>query len=358
MKSFSSSRNLALAMVGSAGLLLAGNAFGWFASGMVADAQGLPLADVSVSFSSSQMVVQTDAEGDFQIGTSTSVRGRSGKALSASWSGTELMVRGLGEGPVAIALLDGLGRTRWETRISATGGTARFQVPAHSRVGLTMMRITGAEGTKLVRVLGYSDATGSVFAGRSSAETETIRFHKDGYIDTSFALESDSTTGIVVAMNAVRNAGSPGTWLGDTIYSSGDGRVLMESQVKLEFLADHQYVFSVTGQANWQPIVGDVFRGTGTWREIGTDSIEVALSSCTQPDTATLEFATFPAVVPFHEEGTGSETYFVTNPHKSTPCPAAGRVWKPWDETMSALLPVKMVLQDTTWDLSVIRQAD
>jgi len=144
--------------------------------------------------------------------------------------------------------------------------------------------------------------------------------------------------------------------MGDTVYSTSGGRVLMHSLVRLEFFSDHGFTFSVTGEANWQEIKGEVYTGTGTWKEIGSDSIEVTLSNCTQPDTTTLEFATFPAVVPFHELGTGSETWFETNAPGPTPCPAPGRIWKPWQDTMSALLPVKMVLQDAVWGLSLIRQ--
>jgi len=184
-------------------------AFGWTASGTVKSTAGIALPDVAVSVKDSAAYnATTSAAGTFSLGSSTGIRLES--SASSKWAvrvaGGELDVRTPGNGPTSLSLVDGQGRSIWAATVIAQQGAARTQAPSGLRFGAAYLRVrqgeqefvaamtTGPEG---------AEVASHIVAPRSLATYPVLQFKKTGYRDTTFALQSEASTGLAITLAAV-----------------------------------------------------------------------------------------------------------------------------------------------------------
>lgn len=191
------------------GILSAGS-FAWTASGTVKSTTGAVLAGVSVSVkdSSAAMGTTTNASGTFTVNSTTSVGSRLDRSSILHRDGRDLVIQHPGTGLLEISLVDPSGSALWRTHAPLVQGSARATIPtsAHASTGILTVR-SGSEVLARTAILrgahGWTTASNSLqaIAARSAAVFPTLLFRKPGYRDTSFAMTSESMSGIAMAMS-------------------------------------------------------------------------------------------------------------------------------------------------------------
>lgn len=182
----------------------------WTASGVVRNAAGAALKDVSVTVKDSAgYQATTDAAGAFRLGSPTvglpSVRRP--EAVAVEISRNVLTLRPPADGPVELSVVNASGRPLWEARGTALDGKARFTMPEDLGHGALYLRIRHARGMSIQAVAPTAQGLAVVQpAGRASAAFPTLVFRKGGYRDTGIALASASVTGLAVTMTDTAQA--------------------------------------------------------------------------------------------------------------------------------------------------------
>ena len=181
-------------------------AFGWSASGTVRSTTGTPLSGVTVSVPETpSLTTTTSAAGTFNLSGTTAIRLAPSRA--SDWSARvhagELEIQAPGDGPLALDLLDGRGRTFWSASAMASNGVAMVQLPSGMRPAAAVLRVRGLEQEfHVALVIGPDGARVAphIVAPRAAATWPTLLFRKTGFRDTTYELKSESETAISVAM--------------------------------------------------------------------------------------------------------------------------------------------------------------
>ena len=189
------------------------SAFGWSAAGTVKNTTGTALEGVTVSVKdSAALKATTDASGKFTI---TSTPSSASAAIRANFSvrreGGDLLVSYPGEGSLEVSLVDPSGALIWSDRAILNQGVARLAVPAGTKTTTGILRVAhGAEVLSQLVVLqgvnGWRVAPQPV-AARLLAVYPTLLFKKVGYADTSYAMTTESATGLAIAMRDTTTKG-------------------------------------------------------------------------------------------------------------------------------------------------------
>lgn len=191
------------------GILSAGS-FAWTANGTVKSATGAALAGVSVSVkdSSATMAATTNAAGAFTIHSTTSIGSRLVRSSTLRRDGRDLLIHHAGEGLLEISLVDLSGSTLWRTHTTLFEGSARATIPASADASTGILSVrSGSEVLARMTILrgshGWIPASSSLqaLAARSAAGFPTLLFRKAGYRDTSFAMTSESMSGISMTLS-------------------------------------------------------------------------------------------------------------------------------------------------------------
>ena len=181
-------------------------AFGWSASGTVRSTTGTPLSGVTVSVPETpSLTTTTSATGTFTLSGTTGIR--LAPARASNWSARvhagELEIQAPGDGPLALDLLDGRGRTFWTTSAMATNGFAKVQLPAGLRPAAAVLRVAGLnQEFHVALVVGPEGARVAphIVAPRAAATWPTLLFRKTGFCDTTHALTDETSTNLSIAM--------------------------------------------------------------------------------------------------------------------------------------------------------------
>lgn len=187
--------------------LFAVPSWSWTASGTVKNSSGATVSGVAVTVKDSAAALNTTTSGNgaFTIGSTTGLL--FGSTGSNAWGlqvvGGDLSIRTPVEGQLDLVLVDGQGRSLWAATAMARQGAARVALPTDLRTGAAILRIrssngefssavtTGPEG---MRVASHLASLRSLVAG------PTLQFKKSGYRDTTFAMSSESMTGIAMVL--------------------------------------------------------------------------------------------------------------------------------------------------------------
>ncbi|MBK9579659.1 MAG: carboxypeptidase regulatory-like domain-containing protein [Fibrobacteres bacterium] len=205
---------VAAALVGA----LVGPSRAWSVSGTVKNASGAPIPGVAITVKDSASYTTTSSStGTFSLssvsGTLEMDRFRSS---SAKVVGNELLIEGMTDGSLDLALLDGSGRRLWASQGTASHGLARIAIPTGIRSGAAYLRIehstgvfdlgviVGADGWKVAR---HIAAMRSLAAG-----IPTLVFKKTGYRDTSFTPSTETATGVTVVLDTNTTCPFPTTF--------------------------------------------------------------------------------------------------------------------------------------------------
>lgn len=186
-------------------LTSAAHAATWSAAGTVKDTKGTVLASVAVSIKdSANLKTTTSASGTFTLNFALgATRNIAERDYSAQLFGNELVVTFPGNGELELRLVDLSGATLWSGAATLTDGVARASLPATSRHGAAILRMSpgGARVSQPITLMG---GEGSALVPRISARTmanyPTLVFKKTGYADTTFTMTSMNQTGISVVM--------------------------------------------------------------------------------------------------------------------------------------------------------------
>jgi len=188
-------------------LLLAAGAHSWTASGTVKDLSGGALSGVVVTVKDSSAIpgATTGATGQFTLSTPTGVQGAAARAgFAVDREGRDLVFSGAGEGLLDVSLTGLDGGLRWQADAPLVAGRARVEVPRSARVeaGVLLVRKDREVVSRMVILQGFEGwrPAPQAVAARASAVHPTLLFRKAGYRDTSFAMTSESMSGIAVAM--------------------------------------------------------------------------------------------------------------------------------------------------------------
>jgi len=189
------------------------SAFGWSVAGTVKNTTGTALEGVAVSVKdSAALKAITDASGKFTI---TSTPSSASAAIRANFSvrreGGDLLVSYPGEGSLEVSLVDPSGSLIWSDRAILNQGVARLAVPAGTKTTTGILRVAhGAEVLSQLVVLqgvnGWRVAPQPV-AARLLAVYPTLLVKKIGYADTSYAMTTESATGLAIAMRDTTTKG-------------------------------------------------------------------------------------------------------------------------------------------------------
>ena len=178
------------------------SASAWSISGTVTDGSA-PLAGVTVTVKDSATYkATTDASGAFTLGSPNVgvVRGAISQSSAAWIEGNDLVLNGVADGALELTLVDASGRALWSAKTTATEGAARAAIPALSRKAL-FLRIRDAKGVQHRAISTSAEGSKlSVAAGRTMAAYPELIFKLTGYNDTTFAMTSESMTGVKVVM--------------------------------------------------------------------------------------------------------------------------------------------------------------
>lgn len=210
----------------------ASGSLAWNASGTVKSAGGSALADVAVTVKDSAASTVTNVQGVFSLGSVTGIRNGAGAGWNVQVVGDDLLLRAPLDGDIQASLFDGAGRQLWNASSRLRAGEARLRLPSLSGASVAYLRIRHPDGelvqavtigTRGLELPAKGGAEGTA-AGRveviAPAAYPTLVFKKNGYQDTSYAMKSQSETGIAVAMRDTSGA----TTCPTTRLSAGDHR--------------------------------------------------------------------------------------------------------------------------------------
>lgn len=194
----------ALALAG----LMAAAAFAGQASGTVKDAKGAALAGVTVSVQGAVPAVQTTtaADGSFSLASSgVQLKSSSNPAFSVKHMDGVLLVQCPGEGAVSLDLVDVNGKNLWTATTTLAQGVARVDVPTGVHFDAAFLRARHGSDFVYMPVLkdaasGWKVATHLVSA-RSLATLPTLVFSKAGFTDATYAMKTETETGIAITLN-------------------------------------------------------------------------------------------------------------------------------------------------------------
>jgi len=186
-------------------LVAAGAALSWTASGTVRNSAGTPLQGVAVSTPDPGGVgTTTSASGDFSLASTTGIQlGPARAAWDVRFAEGDLLLRTPVDGPLELSLVDSRGKTLWSASTEARNGSARTRAPQGFRNLAAVLRIRGlSSGIDAALVVDPDGARVArhIVAPRAMASLPSLRFSKSGYRDTSVALASEATSGLVVTL--------------------------------------------------------------------------------------------------------------------------------------------------------------
>lgn len=184
-------------------------ALGWSASGTVRSKAGAPIAGVTVSSSEQgSPVATTSSTGAFTLEYTTGVRlapiARDGWAVRIE--GGMFQVRTPADGAHELSLVDTRGRTLWSASAISQDGSLALQAPTGLGQGAAVLRVRGAGGEfDAAVVLGSQGArvASHIVAARTAAELPVLSFKKTGYRDTTYAMTSETATGLSIVMEEI-----------------------------------------------------------------------------------------------------------------------------------------------------------
>lgn len=190
-------------------------AFAWTVSGTVKNASGTGLSGVVVTVKdSTKYRTTTGSNGTFTLTSSTAILGsQPTRGAGARIEGNAFVVEGAADGPLELSLVSSSGRSVWSARTTVSGNSARVPLPTHLSRGAVFLRIRQADGVvHQAATLGGSGLELSPVAGRTAASYPVLQFTFAGYTDTTFAMTSETQSGISVTMVVPSTCALPTTF--------------------------------------------------------------------------------------------------------------------------------------------------
>jgi hypothetical protein len=180
----------------------------WSITGTVKSNTGANLSGVAVTVKdSAKYSTTTDANGNFSFQTVGILsKGTGFDAFSAQLVGRDLTVQSPVDGALQLALVDASGRSIWSAEAVASNGIASAALPANLRSGAIFLRIRHADGVDFQPVKVGAEGlqmAPSRAAARAMAANPILIFKKSGYDSATYAMQSQSATGVTVTMNPV-----------------------------------------------------------------------------------------------------------------------------------------------------------
>lgn len=174
--------------------------FGWNASGTVVSSKGGAIEGVAVTVAdSADYSTTTNSSGFFTLKSSEplSIRstGMEKEGFALNVRNGVLSLRGTYAGRVHLSLADASGKTYWSRDAIKSNGDVSFSLPKTYRSRASFLRISKSSGESYT----YKGTTDGAFA-LAYVTFPTLKFHKDGYQDTTYAMTSASQTDISVTM--------------------------------------------------------------------------------------------------------------------------------------------------------------
>lgn len=190
-------RNLLLLAVLVTGL---SNAFAWSVKGNVRSSTGNAIAGVQVTVvDSAHRVTTSDAQGNFEINSSTTLLPQAGKAAEAlqyRLEGNSLTIFHPRDGMMTLSLSTASGKQVWSRPVMIENGLARTQLPDHILNKPLFLSLRDPVGKR--QFLRREIALVSLLPSYPR-----LRFQKAGYTDAVYSMLSDAESNVQITMREV-----------------------------------------------------------------------------------------------------------------------------------------------------------
>jgi hypothetical protein len=204
-----------LAAVAALACLCFGTASGWSISGTVKSSTGEALVGVAISVVDLPAVKTTSTTGGaFTLSYSVGVQPRDpSRSSSVRIEGSDLLVQGMADGTLDLAMVNASGRSVWSATAFSSGGMARAALPGDLANGALFLRIRSAHGVEH-HVVATTPSGISIkpTAARALEALPVLSFKLAGYDSARYTMTSENMSGVAITMKKQETCDLPTTF--------------------------------------------------------------------------------------------------------------------------------------------------